>query len=307
MHRRVLTILGVLFFLSLAACAGGGTSGTSTGTGNSVIVQGRILFSDGSPASNVDLTLVMSEAIARTDAEGNFELATTDAPRSFELLVESMMLSATVVLGEFSDETNVISTELVLDLQSGALTVSFIEVNPLAESAPTDDIAPDETSGTSPADDTEEPEQESSPAPDKPSVIPEEPPVVEDVPEENVLVIRGTLSTEAGAPVSGASISLPQLGVSTTTDSSGSFFFDLRDFSGLLIVTVSTSEIEESVGIENIPNSDVEIRLQLSIQGGDASSAGGGDEVIGVGGEAESGEESEMLELIIEDLVISSL
>jgi hypothetical protein len=114
--------------LPFCGCAGGGSEGTGVGQSYRS-VEGRVIYSDGSPVAGAQITLLETGENATSNQAGSFEIHTLSAADSFELEIESAGQSVRTRLESLGQNPQGIQVTIKFDPTQQVVPVEALEVS----------------------------------------------------------------------------------------------------------------------------------------------------------------------------------
>lgn len=121
---KKLTVLFSLFLLGfLISGCDGGTSGSGVKT-----YQGRITSTNGTPLSNVSVTIESTGDSATTNQQGEFSLNSTASGENVPFIAEAPNFTTRFSVDDVSEESSRVSVNVQIDTEKDTATVTHISI-----------------------------------------------------------------------------------------------------------------------------------------------------------------------------------
>ena len=125
--KNFLLCIGCICLFFNISC-GGGTRGTSTG--EPIHIKGSIVSPTNVPLNNIAVSVEGSSETTISDTDGMFEIEVTNTGEAFELRFEEGDFTEVLSLGIIAEESKVVVTTVVLDLDIDEVNILSISVDP---------------------------------------------------------------------------------------------------------------------------------------------------------------------------------
>ncbi len=282
----------------IAACAGGGTSGSDT-AGRSANFSGEVVDPQGTPRERVGVTLLETGDSDETDTTGKFAFEAQEFEGSTATLeFRDDALTAQLVIPDLPQQ-NSVDVEVDVEADSGTQSVRSKRVKvtertptprPTArptspQDEPTPQPTPQPTSGgviPSPVPSTPAVDATATPRPTAPqpeptttsrptwTPAPTRTPSVEPTPTETPLPARwllsGMLVDRRGLPISGATVSVVETGASGVTSSGGEFSLSTSVPGTQARIMVTVNGISGRAQLSGLPERAARIVLAIAVR-----------------------------------------
>lgn len=129
-EKKVLPWIRNLIFclalLSIAGCAGGGTSGTGI-----KMLEGQVLSESGKPLAGVEVSIPETGQTTQTASDGTYSILTSTSSEEIQVDVEVDGVTSSLVVEDVPEGGAIVNLDMAISEETGEISDSTVEITPV--------------------------------------------------------------------------------------------------------------------------------------------------------------------------------